>query len=796
MLYPENIEEKLGFDKIREHLLRLCLSPLGHRYVNNIRFVNQFDKLKPLLLQSAEFKEILITKEAFPASNYVDVTSSLKKVKVEGAFLLEQELIDIKRSFETLIACARFLNNKEEQYPSLSMLSRGLDLNENLPGEIGVIIDDNGVVKDNASADLATVRREVRKEHQQLRKTLESIFRSSRNSGYVPEGTSLTVRDGRMVIPLNAEHKRKVKGFIHGESATGQTVFLEPAEVLEGNNKIRELEYAERREVVKLLTKLTDAIRVQLEPLEGAYRFLGVIDFIRAKARLAIELEAELPSLVKEPVINWENARHPLLYLAHKALKKAVVPLNINIDSTHKVLLISGPNAGGKSVCLKTVGLLQYMAQCGLLIPIDVDSKVGIFKDIFIDIGDEQSIENDLSTYSSHLTNMKFVVKNSSQKSLILIDEFGTGTEPQFGGAIAESILKELVGIGAFGVITTHYSNLKQFAEKTDGVQNGAMRFDVQKLTPYYMLEIGKPGSSFALEIARKIGLPQDVIEYAKELLGSEHTDMDKLLRDLERDKLRVNKRERSLKDKEKSLTRELEKYEEVNTNITGKKKEILNQAKEEAARLLSETNKEIEKTIRHIKENKAEKKETKQVRTKLESLKNKVKPEEITHKDPELKVIGGTIVVGDYVRLIGQHVVGRVVGEKGKDLEVVIGELKSNIKRKRLEKVLHTAVKSLRKEKRTESLHSKKLNQKNAHFKTQIDVRGKRAEEILPIIEQYIDEALMFGVQEVKILHGTGHGVLREMIRQQLKEEAQVTSFKDEHVEHGGAGITVVSFA
>ena len=794
MLYPENIEEKIGFDKIREHLLRLCLSPLGHRYVNNIRFVNQYDKLRPLLLQAAEFKEILITKETFPASNYVDVTSSLKKAKVEGAFLLEQELIDIKRSFETLIACARFLNSKEEQYPSLHILSRGLDLNASLPAEIGAVIDDNGVVKDNASPDLATVRREMRKEHQQLRKTLESIFRSSRNSGYVPEGTSLTVRDGRMVIPLNAEHKRKVKGFIHGESATGQTVFLEPAEVLEGNNKIRELEYAERREVVKLLTKLTDAIRVQLDPLERAYRFLGVIDFIRAKARLAIELEAELPSLAKEPVINWENARHPLLYLAHKALKKAVVPLNITIDVTHKVLLISGPNAGGKSVCLKTVGLLQYMAQCGLLIPIDADSKVGVFKDIFIDIGDEQSIENDLSTYSSHLTNMKFVVKNSSKKSLILIDEFGTGTEPQFGGAIAESILKELVGLGAFGVITTHYSNLKQFAETTDGVQNGAMRFDVQKLAPYYMLEIGKPGSSFALEIARKIGLPQDVIEYAKELLGREHTDMDKLLRDLERDKLRVNKRERSLKDKEKSLTRELEKYEEVNTNITGKKKEILNQAKEEAARLLAETNKEIEKTIRHIKENKAEKKETKQVRTKLESLKNKVKPEKVEQKDPELKVIGGAIAVGDYVRLIGQQVVGEVVGEKGKDLEVVIGELKSNIKRSRLEKVLHTAVKSLRKERRTESLHSKSLNQKNANFNARIDVRGKRADEILPIIEQYIDEALMFGVQEVKILHGTGHGVLRDMIRQRLKEEPQVTSFKDEHVEHGGAGITVVS--
>jgi len=794
VLYPENIAQKLGFDTIKEYLLKLCASSLGQRYVHNMRFVNEFDKLRPLLQQTSEFKEILTTGENFPGAYYLDVTPSLKKAKTVGAFLLEQELIDIKRSFETLIDCVTFLNTKGEDYPALHMLSKGIALNESLPGQIGAIIDDNAVVRDNASQELSTVRREMRKQQQQLRKTLESIFKSSKNSGYVPDGTSLTVRDGRMVIPLNVEHKRRVKGFIHGESSTGQTVFLEPTEVLEGNNKIRELEYAERREVVKLLTVLTNQIREQLEPLERAYRFLGVIDFVRAKARLAIELSAELPSLVNERIIDWENARHPLLFLAHKALKKEVVPLNIGIDVSHKVLLISGPNAGGKSVCLKTVGLLQYMVQCGLLIPLNADSKVGVFKDIFIDIGDEQSIENDLSTYSSHLTNMKFVIKNSSKKSLVLIDEFGTGTEPQFGGAIAESILKELVSIGAFGVITTHYSNLKQFAERTEGVQNGAMRFDVQKLEPYYMLEIGKPGSSFALEIARKIGLSNTVIDHAKELIGSDHTDMDKLLRDLERDKLRINNRERSLKEKERSLKRELEKYEEVNTNITGKKKEILNEAKEEAAKLLADTNKEIEKTIRHIKENKAEKKETKQARTKLTALKEKVRPEKINRKDPELEVVGGTIAVGDYVRLIGQEVVGQVVGERGKDLEVVIGELKSNIKRNRLEKVLHTAVKSIRKEKRKENLKGIDLNQKNANFNSRIDVRGKRAEEILPIVEQFIDEAVMFGILEVKILHGTGHGILRDIIRQRLKEEPQVSSFKDEHVEHGGAGITVVS--
>ena len=794
MLYPENIEEKLGFDKVREHLLKLCLSSLGQYHVNNIRFLHQMEKLNPLLQQTAEFKTIITTGEAFPSAYYFDVTPSLKKAKMKGTFLLEKEFLDIKRSFETLITCMHFLNSKKKVYPALYALTCGLSLKESLPGEIGAVIDGNGVVRENASPDLVIIHREMRKERQQLRKTLESIFQLSRKNGYVPEGSALTIRDGRMVMPIHAEHKRRVKGFIHGESATGQTVFLEPAEVLESNNKIREIEYAEHREIVKLLTMLTNKIREQLAPLERAYAFLGMVDFIRAKAKLAIELFAELPTLVEKPMIQWKNARHPLLFLAHKALDKPVVPLNISIDDAHKILLLSGPNAGGKSVCLKTVGLLQYMIQCGLLIPLDMDSKAGVYKDIFVDIGDEQSIESDLSTYSSHLTNMKFIIRKSSKKSLLLIDEFGTGTEPHFGGAIAESILKELVGIGAFGVITTHYSNLKEFAAQTEGVQNGAMSFDIEKLAPYYTLEIGKPGSSFALEIARKIGLPNEVVERAKELLGKEHFNMDKLLRDLERNKLRVNNREHTLKEKEKSLKQELEKYEEVNANISEKKKEILNQAKEQAAKLLADTNKEIEKTIRHIRENKAEKTETKQVRIKLASHRNKVKPERVKSKNPEIKVVGGAIAVGDPVRVIGQEVIGQVVGKKGKDLVVVIGQLRSIIKHNRLEKVLSPDRKNLRTGKYIASSESRNIYQKNANFHSQIDVRGKRAEEVLSIVEQFIDQAVIFGVPEVKILHGTGFGVLKNIIRQRLKEEPQVISFKDEHLEHGGPGITVVS--
>jgi len=566
---------------------------------------------------------------------------------------------------------------------------------------------------------------------------------------------------------------------------------LEPSEVLEGNNQLRELEYAERREIVKLLIKLTDSIRLQIEPLNNAYRFLGIIDFIRAKAKLAVLLNAELPTLENSASFNWENAVHPLLFLSHKEQKKSVVPLNIALDHERHLLLISGPNAGGKSVCLKTVGLLQYMLQCGLLVSMAENSTIGVYNDIFIDIGDEQSIENDLSTYSSHLTNMKHTLKNASANGLILIDEFGTGTEPNFGGAIAEAILAELVHKKTFGVITTHYSNLKEFAENTSGVVNGAMRFDVQKLEPQYMLEIGKPGSSFALEIARKIGLSHDVIEKAKQLVGREHTDVDKLLRDLERDKSRVLNREKSLKENERKLKQQLARYEQLNEEIGGKKKEIINKAKMEAERLLSDTNRQIEKTIRHIKENKAEKKETKRVREDLEQLKGKVKPELV--KNNSLEVIKGEIEVGDFVRFKDQDVVGEVTARKGKDVEVQMGQLKSNIKLNRLERISKGEAKAALRKPKREGLASINLNRKLADFNTTLDVRGKRAEEVMPLLQNFLDESSMFNFNEVRVLHGKGHGILRDLVREQLKGEPNVASFNDEHVERGGAGITVV---
>ncbi|MDH5365356.1 MAG: endonuclease MutS2 [Cyclobacteriaceae bacterium] len=792
MLYPNDIEKKLDVDKIRVLLSSYCQSTLGEGYVDRLQFSSDIGQVSKWLTQTDEFKSILQSGESFPHNHYYNVSDSLSKAKVDGVFLLEDEFLKIKNSLETILECIIFLKDVEK-YPQLSQLVYLVSIDKTLIYSIDKVIDEKGVVRDGASSALKVIRSEIKKSQQQLRKTLDSIFRTSKEKGYVPEGSSLTVRDGRMVIPLQAEHKRKLKGFIHGESTTGQTIFMEPAEVLEANNQLRELEYAERREIIKLLTTLTDQVRNQIEPLKNAYRFLGIIDFIRAKAKLAMLLEAELPEIIDTPSMNWENARHPLLFLSHKEQSKSVVPLNITLDSNNHLLLISGPNAGGKSVCLKTVGLLQYMAQCGLLVSVQENSTLGLFESIFIDIGDEQSIENDLSTYSSHLTNMKHTLKNASDRSLVLIDEFGTGTEPNFGGAISEAILAKMTQKKVCGVITTHYSNLKEFADKTAGVQNGAMRFDIQKLEPQYILEIGKPGSSFALEIARKIGLSHEVINKAKELVGQEHTDMDKLLRDLERDKTRILKREKSLKENERKLKQQLSKYEQLNEEIGGRKKEIINKAKVEAERLLSDTNRQIEKTIRHIKENKAEKKETKRVRKDLNQLKDKVKPEQKKQKGLAIEVIKGEIEIGDFVRLVEQDVIGEVTARKGKDVEVLIGQLKSNMKVNRLERISKKEAKTTLRKPKRENLKSIDLNQKLSKFSSTLDVRGKRAEEVLPMLQNFIDEAAMFNQNEVKVLHGKGHGILRDLVRDRLKGEPNVASFADEHVERGGAGITVV---
>lgn len=790
MLFPKDIEHKLGFDKIRDLVKGRCKSALGEEMVEKLQFAKDFDLIHRWLNQVSEFKQLLEAEDAFPFDYYLDTRKSLEKARVEGAFLDERQFREIGLSLSTINSCIKFLRSRAEQYPFLFTLTHTLEVSIELVNIINSKIDEEPKVKDNASAELQSIRRTLSQKHNQVRKALESEFRTAAKEGFIPDGASITVRDGRMVIPVAAEFKRRVRGFVHDESSTGQTVFIEPATVLEGNNELRELEYAEKRELVKILTRLTDTLRAHLAPLRKAYKFLGIIDFIQAKARFASELDATLPTLTNEQSISWRGARHPLLFLSHKKQDKKIIPLDIRLDTDQRILIISGPNAGGKSVCLKTVGLLQLMLQAGLLVPVEEDSQFGIFEDIFIDIGDEQSIENDLSTYSSHLSNMKFFMKHCGPKTLCLIDEFGTGTDPQFGGAIAEAVLEELQGKQTYGVITTHYSNIKNYAENQAGLINGAMKYDINYLEPLYELEIGRPGSSFSLEIARKIGIPHPVIGYAKEAMGSKTIDVDNLLLKLERQKQKIAERDQKLKAKEREVNELQTKYRHLTEEIETNKKSILNQAKREAASLLKETNREIEKTIRHIKENKAEKKETKKVRQKLSGLAEKVT--EVKEKEVPVKVVAGEISLGDSVRIIGQEVAGEVISLKGKSAEVQFGDLKSTVKLNRLEKVSKGVSKKINKQRYTGG-KGIDLNHKRAEFSPTLDVRGKRAEEVFSLVDRFMDDALLFGIDEVKILHGKGDGILRQVIRDHIRNSQVAATVADEHVERGGAGISVV---
>lgn len=796
MLYPRDLEEKLGFDQIRELIAQKCSFELGRAIVSKMRFSSDYDLVLKLLNQTKEFIQIQQSGTSFPSGNFIDVTSALKKSKTQGAFLSESEFLDISKSLLTIIQCTEFIVKRKEELPQLNFLIEGINVNKGIITSIDGKIDKEGRVKDNATNALLDIRNGLRTKYNQVRKSLQSIYKNAINDGLVPEGSSITIRDGRMVLPILAEYKRRVPGFIHDESSTGSIVYLEPTSVLEGNNEIRELEYAEKREVIKILTQLTDVIRENVHDLERGYNFLGIIDFIRAKARFAQEIGGIIPSTDKKPLIEWTKAVHPLLYISHSKEDKPVIPLTINLNEANRIMVISGPNAGGKSVSLKTVGLLQYMLQSGLPIPLEEKSKTGIFDNIFIDIGDEQSLENDLSTYSSHLKAMKFFIEKSNGKTLCLIDEFGTGTDPQFGGAIAEAILDDLQRKNTFGVITTHYSNIKNYSEQTTGIINGAMRFDMQKLEPLYILDSGKPGSSFSLEIARKTGLPGYVLDYAKSVIGDKNIDVDDLLLKLEKQKQLVKERDEKLKSREIEAARLESNYKKLLQELEDDKKVIISKAKDEAAKLLKDTNREIEKTIRHIKANSAQKSETKKARERLQSLKDKVEEP----KRPTLSVIkkadnDAPLKPGDVVRVEGQEVTATILALKGKDAEVQIGLLKSKVKIDRLEKISKGQEKSIKKEK-AKSTHGLNMTDKFANFSSTLDIRGKRAEEVLVELDQFLNDALLFGLNEVKVLHGKGNGVLREIVRNHVRQLNFIASANDEHIDRGGAGITVLTLA
>ncbi|MCI6306873.1 MAG: Smr/MutS family protein [Prevotella sp.] len=839
MIYPSNFENKIQFSEIRSLLKGYCLCQLGKDKVDEMAFSGDVAVINTMLRQTREFRRLQEESDDFPLQFFFDMRESVKRIRLEGTHLEENEIFDLRRSLETVAAIVRFLDRGSDEgvydYPTLHELTDGVLTFPEILRRIDQILDKYGKVKDSASPALADIRMQLHKAEGSVSRTLYSILRAAQSEGLVDKDVTPTVRDGRLVVPIAPGLKRKIKGIVHDESSTGKTVFVEPTEVVEANNRIRELEAEERREVVRILVDFTKLVRPYVNEIIYAYLLLAEIDFIRARAEFAVLVGGIEPEVQAAPVIDWISSRHPLLWLALKKQDKPVVPLDITLTRDRHILIISGPNAGGKSVCLKTVGLLQYMLQCGLSVPMSERSTVGVFKNLMIDIGDEQSIENDLSTYSSHLLNMKNMMRQANDGTLLLIDEFGTGTEPQIGGAMAEAVLNQFVKKQAWGVITTHYQNLKHYADSHDGIANGAMLYDRHEMRPLFQLAIGQPGSSFAIEIARKTGIPEEVIKEASEMVGSDYIQSDKYLQDIVRDKRYWENKRQNVHQREKELERTVARYEKEIADLEQSRKDILRKAKEQAEELLKESNKKIENAIREIRESQAEKEETKRIREELNEFKAGVseidakanddliakkirqiqerKERHKKHKDEKAererqaaaklreaaskaaKKEGRNLEVGDSVKIRGLSTVGKIESMDGKNATVIFGGMRTKMPASRLEYVDMAEAKkedvapvfNVSRETR-ETIDNRKLN-----FHQDLDVRGMRGDEALNAVMYFIDDACLVGMSRVRILHGKGNGILRQLIRQYLATVPSVTSFRDEHVQFGGAGITVV---
>lgn len=839
MIYPSNFENKIQFSEIRSLLKGYCLCQLGKDKVDEMAFSGDVAVINTMLRQTREFRRLQEESDDFPLQFFFDMRESVKRIRLEGTHLEENEIFDLRRSLETIAAIVRFLDRGSDEgvydYPTLHELTEGVLTFPEILRRIDQILDKYGKVKDSASPTLADIRMQLHKAEGSVSRTLYNILRAAQSEGLVDKDVTPTVRDGRLVVPIAPGLKRKIKGIVHDESSTGKTVFVEPTEVVEANNRIRELEAEERREVVRILVDFTKLVRPYVNEIIYAYLLLAEIDFIRARAEFAALVGGVEPEVQAAPVIDWISSRHPLLWLALKKQDKPVVPLDITLTRDRHILIISGPNAGGKSVCLKTVGLLQYMLQCGLSVPMSERSTVGVFKNLMIDIGDEQSIENDLSTYSSHLLNMKNMMRQANDGTLLLIDEFGTGTEPQIGGAMAEAVLNQFVKKQAWGVITTHYQNLKHYADSHDGIANGAMLYDRHEMRPLFQLAIGQPGSSFAIEIARKTGIPEEVIKEASEMVGSDYIQSDKYLQDIVRDKRYWENKRQNVHQREKELERTVARFEKEIADLEQSRKDILRKAKEQAEELLNESNKKIENAIREIRESQAEKEETKRIREELNEFKAGVseidakanddliakkirqiqerKERHKKHKDEKAererqaaaklreaaskaaKKEGRNLEVGDSVKIKGLSTVGKIESMDGKNATVIFGGMRTKMPTSRLEYVDMAEAKkedvapvfNVSRETR-ETIDNRKLN-----FHQDLDVRGMRGDEALNAVMYFIDDACLVGMSRVRILHGKGNGILRQLIRQYLATVPSVTSFRDEHVQFGGAGITVV---
>lgn len=809
MIYPKNFEQKVGFNTVRQMVQSYCLSSLGEQFVSKIKFTSNFELLDKLLNQVNEFRLLLMEDSVFPSQDYFDLTPELIRIKTKGTFIEQEKLFDLKSSLSTINEVVDFINNTDSfKYRNLHNITAHINIEPSIIKRAADIIDDKGNIRDNASTNLREIRLELIRKQSSINKKINQSLRNAKRSGWTPGDAEITIRNGRMVIPLGAAYKRKIRGFIQDESATGQTVYLEPEEVLDTNNEIRELEGAERREIIRILKGFTEFIRPFIQELLDSYKFLGLIDFIRAKAKLALKINAIKPALDNHTSIDWKEATHPLLFLSHKKQNKPVIPLEIKLDKDQRILVISGPNAGGKSVCLKTIGLLQYMLQCGLLIPVKEGSSSGIFNNFFMDIGDEQSLENDLSTYSSHLLNMKHFSLNANENTLFLIDEFGTGTEPQLGGAIAEAILEKLNEKKAFGVITTHYSNLKLLAREGNGIVNGAMLFDTKAMQPLYRLKIGTPGSSFAFEIAKKIGFPKIILKSAEKKIGKKQLDFDEQLQQLEIEKKELEKKQEEFRVADDFLSEMVDKYTNLSEKIKFEKSGILSRAKKEAVEIIESSNKLIENTIREIRESQAEKEKTKKLRKNLkedaEKIRKNIKSENGQKGDTKVKEQihlseekENSISKGDYVKIIDQDVIGEIINIKGEDVVISFNSVTLKTTTDKLKKLNKKSLKNLPKKitNTRYSIITDDFNDKMANFNLNIDVRGKRGEEAIAIVQQYIDDAILLNISEVRILHGKGYGILRTLIHDYLKTIPEIHQFKDEHIERGGHGITIVIF-
>jgi DNA mismatch repair protein MutS2 len=813
MKRKNKLEEKLEFEQILQSIKDYCISSSAKSIVDKIKFNHSKNFIERELGLVEEFLGIIMSNKQYPAEDYFDMSEELVRIKLPGTFISQMALFDLWRSLKTINSWIKFLSHQQENLPLLASLSQNIEIDEEILRNCKSILSDDGEILDNASDELYVIRVSIRRKQSEVEKRIRKLLNHSKQQGWTPTDAELTIRNGRPVIPITSANKRRLQGFVHDESSTGQTSYIEPAEVVELNNELRELEFAQAREIVRILTHFTETLRPFIDTLLLAYKFLIRIDFIAAKAKYAYKIKAGKPILKTESKeFIWYEARHPLLEEALKINHKEIVPLKIELNEKNRILIISGPNAGGKSVCLKTVGLLQYMLQCGILVPMKQTSEVILFDRIFIDMGDEQSIENDLSTYSSHLLNMKNLTEKADEKCLFLIDECGTGTDPSIGGAIAEAVLEDLEAKGAYGIVTTHYSNLKLLAEKHETIINGAMLFDTTNMKPLFQLSIGKPGSSFAFEIAKTIGLSSKIIESASNKIGQGFMNFEQSLQQLEVDKLEIKQKQEVIKLQDDLLNDLVNQYNAKLAEIKQKEKEIIYQAKAQAKEILQGANKQIENTIEKIKTAKAEKQTTQKLRQDLQQEVKTIE-KDLQELEPELQVVeqienphtnipfdSSSLSVGDVVLLENGNNYAFVKEIRRNKVEVECGEMLLSIpitKVKKVNKQIYLKQQKNKKNVKTKNLAIntifEDINAIRAKFSYQLDLRGCRADEALDKLSKHIDQARLLGERELSILHGKGDGILKTVIRNYLKENSEVESYKAAAVEFGGEGITQI---